>query len=75
MLTGDKKSVSEFVAKEIGIDEIYSELLPTDKVEKVKKLIDQKSENEKLFFVGDGINDSPVLAISDIGIAMGGVRI
>lgn len=73
MLTGDKKKISEAVSKEIGIDEVYSELLPTDKVEKVKGLIENKKEDEKLFFVGDGINDSPVLAISDIGIAMGGV--
>ena len=73
MLTGDKKGVSEAVCKEIGVDEVYSELLPTNKVEKVKELIDTKNEEEKLFFVGDGINDSPVLAISDIGIAMGGV--
>lgn len=73
MLTGDKKKISEAVSKEIGMDEVYSELLPTDKVEKVKGLIENKKEEEKLFFVGDGINDSPVLAISDIGIAMGGV--
>ena len=73
MLTGDKEEISKAVAKEIGIDEVYSELLPTDKVEKVKTLINNKKEDEKLFFVGDGINDSPVLAISDIGIAMGGV--
>ena len=73
MLTGDKKKISEAVSKEIGIDEVYSELLPTDKVEIVKGLIENKKEDEKLFFVGDGINDSPVLAISDIGIAMGGV--
>lgn len=73
MLTGDKKKVSEAIAKELGITQVFSELLPTDKVENVKKIVDSKSENEKLFFVGDGINDSPVLAISDIGIAMGGV--
>ena len=73
MLTGDKEKISSAIAKEIGIDEVYSELLPDGKVEKIKKLIDNKKEEEKLFFVGDGINDSPVLAISDIGIAMGGV--
>ena len=73
MLTGDKKNISENVAKQLEIKEVYSELLPDGKVEKVKELISQKNENEKMFFVGDGINDSPVLAISDIGIAMGGV--
>ena len=73
MLTGDKKKISEAVSKEVGVDEVYSELLPDGKVQKVKELIDNKTEEEKLFFVGDGINDSPVLAISDIGIAMGGV--
>ncbi len=73
MLTGDKEEVANSVEKELEIDETYSELLPTDKVEKVKELISNKKEEEKLFFVGDGINDSPVLAISDIGIAMGGI--
>ena len=73
MLTGDKEEVANFVAKEIGINEVYSNLLPNDKVEKVKELLNKKNANEKLFFVGDGINDSPVLAISDIGIAMGGI--
>ena len=71
MLTGDKKEVGESIAKEIGIDIVYSELLPDQKVEKVEELMNEKSKNGKLVFVGDGINDAPVLAISDIGIAMG----
>ncbi|MCI9039040.1 MAG: cadmium-translocating P-type ATPase [Clostridia bacterium] len=71
MLTGDKKEVGERVAKELAIDKIYTELLPTGKVEKVEELLREKSEKGKLVFVGDGINDAPVLAISDIGIAMG----
>lgn len=73
MLTGDKKSVGEDVAKKIGIDEVYTELLPDGKVDKVQELLKEKSEKGKLVFVGDGINDSPVLAMSDIGIAMGGL--
>ena len=73
MLTGDKKEVGESVSKELGIDKVYTELLPNEKVEKVEELLKQKSKKGKLAFVGDGINDSPVLAISDIGIAMGGV--
>lgn len=73
MLTGDKKAVGESVAKELGLDEVYTELLPNNKVEKVEELMKSKSENGKLAFVGDGINDAPVLAISDIGIAMGGL--
>lgn len=72
ILTGDKAEISNSVAKELGVNEVYSELLPNEKVEKVKELIEKKSEDEKLFFVGDGINDSPVLKISDIGISMGG---
>ena len=71
MLTGDKKSVGESVAKKLGIDEVYTELLPDGKVKKVENLMKEKSEKGKLIFVGDGINDSPVLALSDIGIAMG----
>lgn len=73
MLTGDRKNVAEDVAKKLGIDKVYSELLPDGKVSKVEELMQQKSEKGKLVFVGDGINDSPVLAISDIGIAMGGL--
>ena len=73
MLTGDRQSVGENVAKELGIDKVYTELLPDGKVEKVENLLKQKSEKGKLAFVGDGINDAPVLAISDIGIAMGGL--
>lgn len=73
MLTGDKKDVGEFVANEIGLDKVYTDLLPDGKVEKVEELMKQKSEKGKLVFVGDGINDAPVLALSDIGIAMGGL--
>ena len=73
MLTGDKRKVGESVAKELGINEVYAELLPSEKVEKVESLMKNKSENGKLAFIGDGINDAPVLAISDIGIAMGGL--
>ena len=73
MLTGDKKSVGESVAKQIGIDKVYTELLPQDKVKKVEELLKTKSLKGKLAFVGDGINDAPVLAMSDIGIAMGGL--
>ena len=72
MLTGDSKEVADRVASDLGIDIVYSELLPADKVSKVEKLIgEKKSENEKLAFVGDGINDAPVLSRADIGIAMG----
>lgn len=73
MLTGDKKQVGEKVAKELGIDEVYTELLPDGKVKIVEQLLKQKSEKGKLVFVGDGINDAPVLALADIGIAMGGL--
>ena len=72
MLTGDSKEVADRVASDLGIDIVYSELLPADKVSKVEELIgEKKSENEKLAFVGDGINDAPVLSRADIGIAMG----
>ena len=71
MLTGDMKRVADKVAVELGIEEVYSELLPADKVAKVESLLNQKSEKEKLAFVGDGINDAPVLSRADIGIAMG----
>lgn len=71
MLTGDSKTVADSVAKELGIDEVYSELLPSDKVAKVEELLAKKSRKSKLAFVGDGINDAPVLSRADIGIAMG----
>lgn len=73
MLTGDSKEVAEKVANDIGIDEIYSELLPSDKVNKLEEVLNKKVGNGKVLFVGDGINDAPVLARADIGIAMGGV--
>ena len=73
MLTGDNKSVGSKVAKELGVDKVYAELLPADKVEKLEELFSQKSTKGKLAFVGDGINDAPVLARADIGIAMGGL--
>ena len=71
MLTGDTKPVAEAVAKELGIDAVYSELLPADKVQQVERLLAEKSDKSKLAFVGDGINDAPVLTRADIGIAMG----
>ena len=71
MLTGDHKEVANFVAEQLGIDEHYSELMPADKVEHVERLLNEKSANKTLAFVGDGINDAPVLARADIGIAMG----
>jgi Cd2+/Zn2+-exporting ATPase len=71
MLTGDNKIIGEKIAKELGIHKVYTELLPSDKVDKLEELLSQKSKNGKLAFVGDGINDAPVLARSDIGIAMG----
>ncbi len=71
MLTGDEKATAESVSKVLNIDQVYSELLPQDKVAKLKELLNEKKENEVLAFVGDGINDAPVLGLSDIGIAMG----
>lgn len=73
MLTGDRKNVGELVAKELNIDKVYTELLPDGKVKKVEELLHDKTQKGKLVFVGDGINDAPVLAISDIGVAMGGL--
>lgn len=74
MLTGDKEETSKIIAKELGIDKIYAELLPDEKVKILEEILKEKSDKAKVVFVGDGINDSPSLAISDIGIAMGGVR-
>lgn len=71
MLTGDAKKVADQVGAELGVDKIYSELLPADKVQKVEELLSEKHDREKLAFVGDGINDAPVLRRADIGIAMG----
>lgn len=71
MLTGDRREVGEAVARELEIDEVYTELLPGDKVEQLEKIFEKKPEKEKLAFVGDGINDAPVLTRADIGIAMG----
>ena len=71
MLTGDRKEAAEQVASEIGIDEVHAELLPGNKVAKVEELLNKESDKERLAFVGDGINDAPVLSRADIGIAMG----
>jgi Cd2+/Zn2+-exporting ATPase len=71
MLTGDAKKVADQVADTLGMNQVYSELLPGDKVEKVEELLSAKQEKDKLAFVGDGINDAPVLSRADIGIAMG----
>lgn len=71
MLTGDGKKAAEQVAKQLGLDEVKSELLPADKVAAVEELLAQKSPKERLVFVGDGINDAPVLSRADIGVAMG----
>ena len=73
MLTGDSDAVGKKVANRLGLDQAYTELLPADKVERVEELLAQKSEKGKLLFVGDGINDAPVLARADVGIAMGGL--
>ena len=71
MLTGDQKSVGEYTAKQLGMDEVYTDLLPADKVACVNRLLEERNKKESLLFVGDGINDAPVLASADIGIAMG----
>ena len=73
MLTGDQKSVGELVAKKLGINQVYTELLPADKVRKLEEIMLGRSRNGKVAFVGDGVNDAPVLARADIGIAMGGL--
>ena len=73
MLTGDKESASKDVCDELDIDEYYSELLPQDKVELVEKLMEEKNPSNSLVFIGDGINDAPVLALCDIGISMGAI--
>ena len=73
MLTGDNKEAAESVGQKLGIDRIYSQLLPEDKVNRVCELLAEKSEKGKLIFVGDGINDAPVLARADVGVAMGGL--
>ena len=73
MLTGDREEISKKVSKELKLDNYYAELLPQDKVKKVESLMQEKDEDGKLVFIGDGINDAPVLALSDIGVAMGGL--
>ena len=73
MLTGDREEISKKVSKELKLDKYYAELLPQDKVKKVETLMQEKSIDGKLVFIGDGINDAPVLALSDIGVAMGGL--
>lgn len=73
MLTGDSDKVAQAVAAQLGVDEVHSELLPADKVKQVESLLAQEGEKKKLAFVGDGINDAPVLSRADIGIAMGGL--
>ena len=73
MMTGDNDRIAESVAKELGIDSVFADLMPEDKVEQVKGLMESETEGEKLVYVGDGINVAPVLALADVGIAMGGL--
>ncbi len=73
MLTGDRREVGEDVAKQLGLDEVHTELLPAEKVEKVEALLEAKADGQSLIFVGDGMNDAPVLARADVGMAMGGL--
>ena len=73
MLTGDAKPVAEQIASCLGIDKVYSELLPADKVSQLEQILKSPKENDKVAFVGDGINDAPVLSRADLGIAMGGM--
>ena len=73
MFTGDKKEIAEIIAKEIGIEAVKSEMLPQDKYNELDEIINKREQNKKIAFVGDGINDSPVLARADIGISMGGI--
>ena len=73
MLTGDRKEVGEAVGAELGIDKVYAELLPGDKVDRIEEIFAEKKDGKKVGFVGDGINDAPVLARADVGIAMGGL--
>ena len=73
MLTGDRREVGEDVAKQLGLDEVHTELLPAEKVERVEALLEAKADGQSLIFVGDGMNDAPVLARADVGMAMGGL--
>ena len=73
MLTGDNERTAESVARQLGIESVYAELMPEDKVEQIEEFMESQTENEKVAFVGDGINDAPVLARADVGIAMGGL--